>query len=682
LYPTFPWSPFISTYEAGSLLSKFKKQTGGISNMPNALLVYPEFPPSYWGYKFALDFIGKKSSMPPLGLLTVAGMFPEDYRLRVVDMSVMPLTDADLGWADLVFTSTMIVQKDSLKEVIERCNRVGVPIIAGGPHPTSFFEEIEGVNYFVLDEVEDIFSQFLQDLKNGTAKKIYRSPKKPDVTKTPLPRYDLINLRDYGSMALQFSRGCPFDCEFCDITKLFGRVPRTKTNEQVLSEFDLLYNLGWRGPLFMVDDNFIGNKRDAMRLLPDVAKWQKDRNYPFALYTEASVNLVGMEPLMDAMVDAGFNMTFVGIETPNPEALLKTKKKQNTKKGEDNYLLSAVRKIQQKGMEVTAGFILGLDGDSQDAFDMQIRFIQEAGIPIAMVGLLTALKGTNLYNRLKNEGRLIEESTGNNVSIALNFKTEMDRQSLIDGYKRVLSTLYDPTLKNYFERCLTMLKHLKPTHHNVRRIRKTELMAFARSIRRQMLSKQGPAYLRFLAKVIKDHTRMFPEAVRLAIMGYHFEKITSHQIAADDFKGYLEVEFEAFKKKASRLARAQSDRIGEMGTHVHSLLVRVQAQYKRVHKDFRYSVSDALNSFQKSVFRHYLEAELEAFKEKVARFAKTQNDRIGEIGSYAQELLSRVQVQYEQIHKDFRYSVSDALSAFQKSVSEICLQTAVGGQAL
>lgn len=574
--------------------------------MPNALLVYPEFPPSYWGYKFALDFVGKKSAMPPLGLLTVAGMFPQDYNLKVVDMSVEALTDADLNWADFVFTSSMIVQKDSLQEVIGRCNSAGVPIVAGGPHPTSFFEEIEGVDHFVLDEVEDIFLDFLQDLKNGNAKKIYRAADKPDVTKTPLPRYDLININDYGNMSLQFSRGCPFDCEFCDITKLFGRVPRTKTNQQVLAEFDLLYNLGWRGPLFLVDDNFIGNRNDAMRLLTDVTKWQKEKDYPFSLYTEASVNIARMEELMDTMIDAGFNMAFLGIETPNPEALVKAKKKQNVKRGEENYLLNSVRKIQGKGMEVTAGFILGLDGDHKNAFDAQIDFIQEAGIPRAMVGLLTALKGTNLYNRLKDEDRLIEESTGNNVSIALNFKTEMDQQTLIEGYKRVLSTLYDPTLKNYFERCLTMLKYLKP-NKNVRifkSIGEKELMAlvaFARSIRRQLFSKQGPAYSRFLAKVLKDHPRLFPEAIRLAIIGYHFEKITSQQIAIHDFKSYLEVEFEEFKEKVSRFRKAQNDRIGEISNHAQELFARVHTRYEQIHKDFRYNADDALNAFQKSV---------------------------------------------------------------------------------
>jgi radical SAM superfamily enzyme YgiQ (UPF0313 family) len=569
--------------------------------MPNALLVYPKFPPSYWGAQYALEFIGKKSAMPPLGLLTVAGMFPPGYQLKVVDMNVEPLTDEHLKWADMMLTSTMIVQKDSLQEVIERSKRARVPVVAGGPHPTTFHEEIAGVDHFVLDEVENTFGQFLQDFKNGSAQKFYRAPAKPSVTTTPLPRYDLINLNDYGSMALQFSRGCPFDCEFCDITKLFGRVPRTKANEQVLAEFDLLYNLGWRGRMFLVDDNFIGNKRDAMRLLPAIAKWQKARNYPFSLYTEASVNLSGLDELMDAMVDAGFTMTFLGIETPNREALLKTKKAQNTSRHDDNFLLNAVRKVQDKGMEVTAGFILGLDSDREDAFDAQIEFIQQAGIPVAMVGLLSALKGTDLYKRLQNEGRLLEESTGNNVSVSLNFKTEMDREVLIDGYKRVLSTLYDPTLKNYFERCLTMLRRVKRAKRRATKVGKAELIALAKSIKRQLFSRQGPAYVKFLSTVLTEQPRLFSDAVRLAIFGYHFEKTTSQQIAVDDFKRYLETEFDIFKQAISRIATSERQRMAEIQTSVRALFERVHARYDHIHEDFKYCLADALSAFKQSV---------------------------------------------------------------------------------
>ena len=284
--------------------------------MKNALLVYPRQPPTYWGANFALDILGVKSAFPPLGLLTVAAMFPPEYALRVVDMNVTSLEDADLEWADMVFTSTMIVQRTSLEDVIARCNRAGVPVVAGGPHPTTFHDEIEGVTHFVLDEAEEIFPEFLRDLATGTAKAMYREPRKPDVTRTPVPRFDLIDMKSYWSMGVQFSRGCPFDCEFCDIIKLYGQVPRTKTPDQIIEEFDSLYRLGWRGSVFLVDDNFIGNKREAMKLLPVIAEWQKARGYPFALHTEASVNLARMGKLMDAMVEAGFDTVFPGHRDP------------------------------------------------------------------------------------------------------------------------------------------------------------------------------------------------------------------------------------------------------------------------------------------------------------------------------------------------------------------------------
>ena len=287
--------------------------------MTNALLVYPEHPPTYWGANFALEIAGIRAAFPPLGLLTVAAMFPPDYALRVIDMNTGSLADSDLEWADIVFTSTMIVQRVSLQDVIDRCNRAGVPVVAGGPHPTTFHSEIRGVDHFVLDEVEETFLGFLEDLESGTAKGTYRARRRPDVSKTPVPRFDLINLDNYHSMGVQFSRGCPFDCEFCDITKLYGRIPRTKSPAQMIAEFDCLYQLGWRGQVFLVDDNFIGNKRDAMNVLPALAGWQKSHGYPFTLCTEATINLARMDALMNAMVDAGFDTVFIGIETPQSE---------------------------------------------------------------------------------------------------------------------------------------------------------------------------------------------------------------------------------------------------------------------------------------------------------------------------------------------------------------------------
>ena len=648
--------------------------------MPNALLVYPEFPPSYWGYTYALDFVGKKAAMPPLGLLTVAALFPEpDWQLKVVDMNVESLRDADLAWADYVFTSTMIVQKQSFYEVVRRCNLLHLPVIAGGPHPTSYQEEIQQeaggvVSHFIGGEVEHIFQDFLTDLLHGTAQEVYEGPRTPpnqvqtDITQTPLPRYDLISLAAYDTMAVQFSRGCPFDCEFCDITKLFGRVPRTKTTAQFLAEFDRLYELGWRDSVFVVDDNFIGNKRDAMRLLPAIAAWQQERHYPFTLFTETSVNLVTIPGMLDAMAEAGFNMTFIGIESPNDAALEMTVKRQNTNREQTarDYLLQAVQTIQAHGIEVTAGFIIGLDQDTE--FQSHIDFIQQAGIPRAMTGLLTALKKTNLYNRLEQEGRLLHESSGNNVSVELNFVPELDREVLIAEYKRVLRELYDPGLKRYFDRCLTLFEHLKPRHRLVR-IRKTELRALRKSIWRQLLSRQqGLPYLWFLVRVLWRFPHLLPNAVRMAIMGYHFEKITQQQVAIDDFKQYLASELDTFTSAVSRFATAQSHRIGEMGLRTHLLLARVRQQYEALHEDFRSSVGDTLEVFQKSVFKHYLEAELHVFKDAVSRSAKVPTDRFEEVSACVHTLFTRVHAQYDQIHHDFRSNVQDPLEAFRREV--------------
>lgn len=518
--------------------------------MPNVLLVSPQFPLSYWGFQFAMDFVGRKACMPPLGLVTVAGLFPrETYRLRVVDMNVETLTDTHLAWADVVMTSSMIVQQESLFDVVKRCNAKGIPVVAGGPYPTSYYDDIRRalgtvhrIDHYLFGEVEATFPQFLDELACGEAREIYREPMrpdgkvlKPDLRSTPAPRYDLLDLEAYHTMSVQFCRGCPWECEWCDITKLFGRVTRTKTNAQMLQEFQLLYDLGWRGPVFLVDDNFIGNRRNALRLLPDLAQWQQAHDYPFVLSTEASVDLVEHPELLEAMPAAGFGLIFCGIETLSLEALLTMKKRQNTKKTDEgyeaHYLLKAVRAIQAQGIEVAAGFILGADGDTEAAFDAHIEFIQSAGITMAMEGLLMVLKDTGLYQRLEREGRLRGASSGNNVSTALNFMPRLERDTLIAGDKRVLSTLYDPTLTNYFERCWTLIQHLSPARYRVRQVGRREVSAFLKSLWRQLLSPQGAAYARFLTKVLRHRPQMFPEAIRLAIEGYHFEKVTRQVVA-------------------------------------------------------------------------------------------------------------------------------------------------------
>ena len=567
--------------------------------MPNALLVYPEQPPTYWGADYALEMSGVKATFPPLGLLTVAAMFPPGYELRVVDMNVSPLEDSHLEWADLVFTSTMLTQQPSLRAVVERCNRAGVPVVAGGPHPTTFHDDIEGVDHFVLDEVEEIFAEFLRDLENGTARPIYREPRKPDVTRTPVPRFDLIDMKNYAMMSVQFSRGCPFECEFCDIIKLYGRVPRTKSPQQVVEELDSLYRQGWRGPVFLVDDNFIGNKRNAMNLLPQITEWQRTRGYPFTLLTEASANLARMDKLMNAMVEAGFDSVFVGIETPSPKALLKTKKPQNTSKHEENYLFNAVRRIQRSGMQVQGGFILGLDGDDEGVFDAQIAFIQETGIPVAPIYLLTALKGTDMYARLKSENRLLDTQIGTS-DMPLNFKTEMSHGTLIDGFKRVIATLYDPTLQNYFERCLTLFRYWEPVPHLRKQKSEAEIVAGIMRVRGRLSARQVPFYSRFIARVSRDYPRMLPDAIYLAALGHHFERITRQQIAIHGFLSFLRSELEMF-------GEADSDRISE----VEEIRNRRQTSFERARErcesipdEFRYrgdGLDHALESFRRAV---------------------------------------------------------------------------------
>jgi len=577
--------------------------------MPKALLINPEFPPSYWSGKYALEFIGRKSANPPLSLLTLAALFPPHFELKVVDLNVEPLKNQDLAWADYAFITGMIVQRESMREVISRCKAAFLPVIVGGPYATSFPEDFAGVDHFVLGEVEDFFLDFLCDLEAGRAGKLYEPARdargnyiKPDISRVPPPRYDLLDVFQYGSMSLQFSRGCPFDCEFCDITKLYGRVPRTKGNSQMLAELNVLYQTGWRGAVFLVDDNFIGNRKRARELLPDITAWQKQHGYPFRLYTEASINLAEMPELMDLMVQAGFDMVFLGLETPNSEALLKANKGQNVKKGGADYLLRAVRTIQAHGLEVTGGFILGLDGDGEDAFDAQINFVQQAGIPTAMVGLLTPVKGTALYERYQREGRLIDTChSGNNVSCTLTYVPEMDPQTLVSGYKRVLGTLYDPGLRSYFERCLTLFKHWRLRPHCQRQIGKDEIRALFRSLGRQIFSRQGPAYLKFLGQVLLRFPSMLPEAVRMGIMGYHYQRVTSQQVLVDDFCCLLEVELERVKKMIARFKESRAQRLSVVQRDIQRVFADIQRRYEEINHDFRAAVRDAVHSFRTSV---------------------------------------------------------------------------------
>jgi len=351
------------------------------------LLVNPEFPDTYWSFRHALPFEGKRSAFPPLGLLTVSALLPPSWERRLVDLNVRRLKNSDIEWADMVMATAMLVQKDSLKLVVQRCKAKDKRVVIGGPYITTTIEDLPEADHIFLGEAETTLPQFVEDLALGAPKRTYQAAEKPPLSATPLPHFHLADLKRYSAMSVQYSRGCPFNCEFCDIIEIYGRVPRTKSNQQMVAEFDALKALGWRGTVFIVDDNFIGNKKNVRHLLPDLAQWQKANGFPFSLITESSVNLADDEPLLAHMRDAGFRRVFLGIETPVEESLKEAQKSQNR-----GNLLDSVKKIQSYGMEVMGGFIVGFDNDPEDIFERQIEFIRMSAIPLAMVGLLNALQ--------------------------------------------------------------------------------------------------------------------------------------------------------------------------------------------------------------------------------------------------------------------------------------------------
>ena len=393
----------------------------------NILLVYPKYPDTFWSFKHALKFVSKRAVNPPLGLLTISSMLPERWHKKLVDLNIEILKKKDILWADYVFISAMNVQAESTKEVIERCQSLDKEIVGGGPLFTEEPENFKMVNHLILNEAELTLPDFLNDLELGDPKHIYQSEEFANLTKTPLPDYTLVKTSKYNTMNLQLTRGCPFNCEFCDITALFGHKVRIKTTEQILTELEAIYNTGWRKNVFFVDDNFIGNKKILKNdLLPAIIHWMESKNHPFRFSTEASINLSDDDQLMDLMTKAGFSTVFIGIETTEHASLEECGKVQNTNRD----LIQSVHKIQKYGLEVNGGFILGFDNDSLSVFQKQIEFIRESGIISAMVGLLNAPKRTPLYKRLKKEGRITSEITGDNTDFSLNFVPKMDKQIL------------------------------------------------------------------------------------------------------------------------------------------------------------------------------------------------------------------------------------------------------------
>jgi radical SAM superfamily enzyme YgiQ (UPF0313 family) len=485
----------------------------------NVLLIYPKFPDTFWSFSYALPFIGKKAAFPPLGLLTVAAMLPEQFQKRLVDVNVDRLTDDDLSWADMAFIGGMAVQRDSAKKIIARCKQIGLKVIAGGPLFTAEPDEFGEVDHLVLGEAELTLPPFLEDLKNGRPKRIYRASGFCDLHQTPFPLWDLIPIKKYASMSIQFSRGCPFNCEFCNVTALFGRRSRLKTPQQIISELDRIYASGWRGSIFFVDDNFIGNKQYLKtHLLPALIEWRKDKK-GCVFFTEASINLADDPELLDMMVTAGFDSVFIGIESPDEVSLTECHKTQN----KNRDLLESVAIIHRSGLQVMGGFIVGFDSDMPSIFQRQINFIQKSGIVTAMVGMLQAPPGTRLFDRLQRESRVVNTFSGDNVDATTNIIPRMGIDRLLDGYRSIMKQIYSP--KNYYRRVRTLLNELKAPEIN-QPINIQRFLSFFRSaFRLGIWGKERLHYWHLLLWTLLRKPRLVPLAVTLAIYGYHYRRI-------------------------------------------------------------------------------------------------------------------------------------------------------------
>ncbi|MHC5090046.1 MAG: B12-binding domain-containing radical SAM protein [Planctomycetota bacterium] len=484
------------------------------------LLINPEVPNTFWSLKHALNFVSKKALLPPLGLLTVAAMLPESWEKKLVDMNTTRLRDRHLKWADMVFLTGMFIQKKSVDDIIERCKKLNVKIAAGGPLFTALPEAYLNIDHLVLKEAEITLPTFLEDLEKGCPEPFYTTREKPDLGLTPIPQWDLIDMNKYALMGIQYSRGCPFNCDFCDVTRLFGHALRTKTTEQVIAELDCLYAAGWRNELFFVDDNFIGKKTVLKKeLLPAMIEWMDRNNHPFRFNTQASMNLADDEELMTLMVRAGFNCVFVGIESPDETSLTACNKTQNT--GRD--IVAAIKKIQQFGMQVQAGFIVGFDSDKPGVFDSMINLIQDSGIVTAMVGLLNAPRGTTLYKKMMSENRLTEMPTGDNMDCTMNFIPKMDVHELLGGYQRILDTIYSQ--KYYCKRIKTFLENYNFRDTALPKVGYSGIKAFLRSMWHIGLLEKGKFHYWMLIFWSLKNPRMLPLAIRFSIYGFHFRQI-------------------------------------------------------------------------------------------------------------------------------------------------------------
>lgn len=491
----------------------------------NILLIYPQFPDTFWSFKHALKFIRKKASSPPLGLLTVAAMLPSTWIKKMVDMNVSLLHDQDLAWADMVMISAMTVQRQSTQMLIKRVHNAGKTIVAGGPLFTSEPDAFPDVNHLILNEAEITLPQFLSDLGRGKPQHLYQTDAFADITTTPVPLWELADLRQYDSLSLQFTRGCPFNCDFCNVTALLGHRMRCKTTSQLIAELDKIYSLGWRRTIFIVDDNFIGNKHILKQeVLPALIEWRKGKKGCLFI-TEASVNLCDDDELIKMMVKAGFTQVFVGIETPDDQSLAECSKSQNRNRD----LVSSVKKLQQMGLQVMGGFIVGFDSDDETIFERMINFIQESGVVTAMVGLLQAPIGTQLYQRMLREGRIRDQHSGDNVDGETNIIPKMDIQRLKSGYRKILNSIY--SARGFYERVHTFIKDYKPARNTVT-LQWEEIAAFFTSIVEiGIKSEERHHYWKLFFWTLFHHPKKFPLAITFAIYGYHFRKVNELHVA-------------------------------------------------------------------------------------------------------------------------------------------------------
>ncbi len=485
------------------------------------LLIYPQNPDTFWSFKHTVGFVSKKAAFQPLGLMTIAAMMPREWELELVDLNVERLRDDHIAKADYVLISAMIIHKDSVHEIVKRCTALGKTIIAGGPLFTTGHAGFPDIEHFVLGEAEEMMPALVADMEGGALQHIYKATGRPEITHVPVPRWDLVDMRHYVTMSVQFSRGCPFDCEFCDIIVMNGRVPRTKTPEQLVAELEALRVRGWKEMVFIVDDNFIGNKKRSKELLRAIIAWRESSKAHMGFFTEASVNLADDAELIELMVRAGFKKVFLGIETPSLESLKECRKLQNTR----HDMLDSIATLQRAGMEVLGGFIVGFDNDQEDIFHRQFEFIQRSGVVEAMVGLLTALPETRLYHRLMSEGRLEADSTGNNTDAVMNFKPMLPREFLQDGYRDLMKNLYEP--KVYYARIRTFLRAHRPSGPRLR-TSLTDIKAFLRSIWTLGVRYRGRRqYWRLFLGTLFRRPRQFSNAIELAIVGHHFRRVAS-----------------------------------------------------------------------------------------------------------------------------------------------------------